>query len=77
MKNFNAWLNGIYIAQAIGSCFSKQAKYPEQPIDFNKKQDGKKDATIFEAWTIAFNREFENKQLEGQGTPSSSESVVE
>lgn len=67
MRNFNAWLNGIYVAQAIGSCFSKQDKYPEQPIDFKEsKKDSKKDATIFEAWAIAFNRDFEKKQLESQ-----------
>lgn len=36
-KEFTAWINGLYTSMAIASCFSKNCKYPENPI--SKKQD--------------------------------------
>lgn len=63
--NYTAWLNGIYVANAIGSCLSKNSHYPEKPIEFNNKENqGKAQASIFEAWAIAFNKDFESKQKE-------------
>lgn len=32
-KAVTAWLNGQYVAAAIGAAFSKNAKYPENPLD--------------------------------------------
>jgi len=26
------WRQGLYVAQAIGACFSKEGKYPEEPM---------------------------------------------
>lgn len=33
MINFQAWLTGFYVQQAVASCFSKTAKYPKKPIE--------------------------------------------
>lgn len=32
------WLIGLYVQMAIGSMFSKDSKYPQEPIDFIKEQ---------------------------------------
>ena len=38
--NFNAWINGIYIQNAISSVFSKGSNYPSKPIElFKNKED--------------------------------------
>ena len=38
--NFNAWINGIYIQNAISSVFSKGSSYPSKPIElFQNKED--------------------------------------
>lgn len=33
LMNYQAWLNGIYIQYAIGSCFSKNTRYPSEPLN--------------------------------------------
>lgn len=40
MNNEFAWLQGVYISHAIGSCFSKKHSYPKDPlkIDTSKKE---------------------------------------
>lgn len=63
-----AWIQGIYVARAVGACF--KGKYPEKPIDFynldnndftkdeeKDKPKRAKDVEAFEAWAIAFNKE--------------------
>lgn len=59
--NYGAWLNGLYVANAIGSCFSKNSKYPEKPIDFS----GKNKLTLkqkAELWALAMNEEYDRKE---------------
>lgn len=37
-KNEELWLQGLYIAQAISSCFSEgKRKYPDKPLDIYPK----------------------------------------
>lgn len=31
--------NGVYVAQAISSCFNKRAKFPKKPIEFIKTEE--------------------------------------
>lgn len=31
--NYNSWLGGLYIMYAIGSCFSKNTRYPSEPLN--------------------------------------------
>lgn len=61
--NYSAWLQGLYVAHAIGSCFSKNSKYPSQPIDFT----GKNQLTLnqkAELWALAMNEEYYSKHPE-------------
>lgn len=37
--NFNAWLEGVYIQNAIASVFSKNSKYPQKPFDISEKEE--------------------------------------
>lgn len=71
--NVGAWLNGIYVAKAIASCFSKNEKYPEKPIDFNigsSKEVSEKsldeNAANFREYAIAFNIQ-RRKKLQESG----------
>ncbi len=32
MYEYVAWLNGIYVRSAIGSCFDKKFEYPDNPL---------------------------------------------
>lgn len=34
--DFNAWLTGLYVQEAIASYFSKDGKYPDKPHDIFK-----------------------------------------
>lgn len=36
--DINAWTSGIYVAQAIGACFSKQGKYPQRPMSYKEPE---------------------------------------
>lgn len=36
--DFNAWLQGRYIAHAISSCFAKDCKYPDNPYSSESSQ---------------------------------------
>jgi len=65
--NYSAWLNGLYVAHAIGSCFSKNSKYPSQPIDMT----GKNKLTLSqkaELWALAMNEEYYSKHPEERPT---------
>lgn len=39
--DFNAWLHGRYIAEAISACFSKDSNYPEQPYSAKAEEQKK------------------------------------
>lgn len=39
LKNYEAWLYGMYNYIAIGNAFSKNGKYLNKPIELNKKQE--------------------------------------
>ena len=41
--NYQAWLIGVYVQQAIGSAFNKKIHYPSQPFDVNGGKASKKD----------------------------------
>lgn len=65
MVNYEAWLNGLYIRQAIASVFSKNGKYPEQPIadgssDRNSQNKEINFKTQFEVWATKHNEKFKN-----------------
>lgn len=64
--NFSAWLQGIYIARAIGVNFSKNMSYFDQPIPLSDPERREKaenaDAIKFACWAQAFNQQFRNKK---------------
>lgn len=41
MLDISAYYQGIYVQQAIASCFSKRAKYPEKPLLLQKQMKEK------------------------------------
>ena len=65
-ENNNAWLQGAYIRQAVGSLFDKKTKYPKQPYETNEPQVVKPDGltakqTKAKAAMIAFAERFNQK----------------
>lgn len=63
--NYIAWLTGLYMTHAIAACFSKNKKYPEKPFESMKQEQANwTHAERFEAWAMAFNKRF--KEKEGQ-----------
>ena len=68
MINAKAWVNGLYVQMAIGSCFSKNSKYPESPLGMGKEEQPEKKeiessnkAGLFLTWALKYNENFENK----------------
>ena len=39
LLDVSAYYNGLYVQQAIASCFSKRTKYPEKPLLFGKQNN--------------------------------------
>lgn len=57
------WINGIYIGRAIGGCFSKRGKYPNEPLKFWSNDQSEKeskeaftDADRFAGFAAAYNK---------------------
>ena len=36
---YSSWLTGLYVQNAIASCFSKKCKYPRRPYGDNEVED--------------------------------------
>lgn len=63
--NYTSWLNGIYISKAISACFSKDAHYPQIPIDLTRKNERTMKEKL-ELWALAVNAEYDRKHPESQ-----------
>lgn len=57
------WTNGRYVGRAIGSCFPKGRKYPNEPLelwsdrrDTEQVSESFRDADRFAGFAAAFNR---------------------
>ena len=57
-----AYYNGLYIQQAISSCFNKRAKYPKKPLSLEEKSKTLSGEEQFKLWIAEYNRRFEEKQ---------------
>lgn len=57
VTDYTAWLNGVYVAKAIASCFSKGAKYPDKPFGTETKEVSPEDE--FKLFIEVFNSRFE------------------
>lgn len=69
--NVGAWFNGLYVTRAIATCFSKNDKYPENPINIScdKSKSEKtldEHASNFMEYAVAFNLQ-RKKKLEESG----------
>ncbi len=53
VRDQQAWLNGMYVAQAIGAAFSKSNRYPERPLS---EEERRTDADNFRDFARQFNR---------------------
>lgn len=43
MNNFQSWLTGRYVAEAVASVLSKKAKYPKEPYQLHTKKSSEKE----------------------------------
>ena len=62
MLDVSAYYNGLYVQQAIASCFSKKTKYPKQPLSLEKKAKPLSGEEQFKLWVSEYNRRFDEKQ---------------
>lgn len=53
---YTAWRNGLYVASAIGACFSKNGRYLDRPIEVRADKLQKNGAELFGAWAQAYNK---------------------
>ena len=57
-----AYYHGMYVQQAIASCFSKSAKYPNKPLSLMDKAKPLTEEEQFKLWIEEYNRRFEQSQ---------------
>ena len=62
MRSEAAFYNGMYVQQAVASCFSKKAKYPKQPLSLVEKAKPLSGAEQFKLWAQEYNRRFDERQ---------------
>lgn len=59
------WVNGIYVGRAIGNCFPKGKKYPDEPLKLwgegavDETAEPFTDADRFAGFALMFNKRFE------------------
>ena len=56
-----AYYNGLYVRQAVASCFAKGNKYPQKPLSLMKKEEPLTEEEKFKLWVAEFNRRFKEK----------------
>ena len=60
MLDVSAYYNGLYVQQAIASCFSKNARYPKQPLLLEKQMkevEEKKQEELTEEQKIQYQKQ--------------------
>lgn len=63
--NYLAWVQGLYIQNAVASIMSKKVKYPKKPFGIEEQNDLTEDETgataakKFEEYITVYNRRFE------------------
>ena len=63
--NLKAWLDGLYIQNAVASVFSKSAKYPKKPFELfgGRKKTAQEEGMEFERYVQQFNAMRKNKSI--------------
>lgn len=54
-----AYYQGLYVQQAIASCFSKRARYPKKPLSLTEQEKPLSGEEQFKLWVQEFNKRFE------------------
>lgn len=62
MLDVSAYYNGMYVQQAIASCFSSKVRYPKKPLSLVEKEEPLSGPEQFKLWAAEFNRKFEENQ---------------
>lgn len=57
----SAYLNGLYVQQAISSCFNKKAKFPQKPLSLAEKKKPLSGEDKFKMWIEQYNKKFEGE----------------
>ncbi len=67
--NYSAWLNGMYVMNAIGACLDKKVKYPDHALE----NDSAKAVSVpdvsaikFGEWANAFNQNMKGSGESGK-----------
>ena len=50
MLDVAAYYQGLYVQQAVASCFSKRAKYPKKPLSLEPKKKALSGEEQFRLW---------------------------
>lgn len=59
MADYQSWLAGAYVTNAIAACFSKHGKYPERPATIKEpEKTAKEEAEDFAAFARRMNAQF-------------------
>lgn len=61
LMDYSAWLNGVYVARAVGSCLSNKVKYPFNPISLQQQTEELSETERFKLWIAEYNSRFEEK----------------
>lgn len=59
LMDISAYYNGLYVQQAIASCFSKKTKYPKKPISLIENEKTLSGEEQFKLWVQEFNKRFD------------------
>lgn len=59
MLDVAAYYQGLYVQQAIASCFSKKTKYPKKPLSLEPKKKVLSGEEQFRLWVQEFNKRFD------------------
>lgn len=65
LLDISAYYQGLYVQQAIASCFSKRAKYPKQPLSLAPKKKALSGEEQFKLWVQEYNKRFDEKREGG------------
>lgn len=62
MLDVAAFYQGLYVKQAIASCFNKSTKYPKIPFSLIEKENSLSPEEKFKLWIEEYNRRFDENQ---------------
>ena len=62
MLDVAAFYQGLYVKQAITSCFDKRTKYPQKPLSLVERENTLSPEEKFKLWIEEYNRRFDEKQ---------------